>query len=116
MSLENIKKNRMKQFRIQDLKSLKMLEADEVYDKELTIIEFDLAKTQDGNEYCVVIFKEMPDCFYFGKSVLTELCKEIEADETALDELHIAGLKVILSEAKSKTSGRMYETVKFVEE
>lgn len=117
MSIESIKKARMqgKEFRIKDLKSLTNLEASDVYDKELTIIEFDIAKTKDGNEYCVLMFKELPDSFYFGKSVLTEFCKEIEADETALDELHFNGVKIIISEATSKTSGRLYETFKFVD-
>ena len=115
MSLDSIKKARTqgKEFRIKDLKSLTNLEAQDVYDKELTIIEFDISHTKDGNEYCVVMFKELKNSFYFGKSVLTELCKEIEADDEALDELHKKGLKVIISEATSKSTGRTYETVKF---
>ena len=112
MSMKDImrKHQGFKEFRIKDLKNLTKLESEDIYDEELTLVEFDIGNNKNG-DYVVCQFAEHPDCYYFGKSVLLDLCKDIENDEEALDELHQYGLKIKLSTAVSKDSGREYENV-----
>lgn len=77
------------------------LETDDVIDKELTVTDFDFAESNKG-AFVVLIFKEFPNSFYFGGSVLTEFFSDFtEEDRNELYES--GGLVVKLKRVKSKT-------------
>lgn len=55
------------------------LETDEIINKELTIIAFDFAPKSDKygqvDVFGIVVFAEIPECYYCVGSVFTKACK-----------------------------------------
>ena len=92
---------------------MKKLCKDDVLNKTLTLIDIDVIKTKDGR-CAVMIFSEIPNSFYFGGKVLTELCENFLEDEEALNDLHAGKVKIILSIVVS-SGGREYVTYDFVD-
>ena len=88
----------------EDLKSL--------LEKEVTIDNFDFLHGEDG-EYVVFTIKEDKKSFYFGSTILTEELKDLE-NAGYKDEIIKEGLKIKLTERKSKNSSRKYIAVEFI--
>lgn len=98
------------------------IETDDIIGKELTIIGFDFAEATVKNEkkvYPVIIFKELPDHYYNGGTLLMNLCK-VWSDyfdgnvEAASEELERSGgVQVRFSTTRSQ-SGNTYTKVEVV--
>lgn len=68
---------------------------DDVVGVELTMRDFEML-TGDNGVYPVIIFDEMPDKFYMGGKILSEICTGIDANglhESLIKE----GLRVVLT-------------------
>ena len=98
------------------------IETDEIIGKTLTIIGFDITEATIKNEkkvYPVIIFKELPEHYYNGGSLLMNLCKAwsdyFDGDvEAASEELERSGgVKVTFSTTRSQ-SGNSYTNVEVV--
>lgn len=78
--------------------------------RELTLDAVDLVTKDDGSMYCVVVFKEFPDNFYFGGKVLTDIAiaiyNALEA-ETGIPIYLTEDVKVNANTQRSK-NGRNY--------
>lgn len=82
------------------------IETEEILGKSLTMKNFDLVSQSNGEIYSVIVFTEFPDKFYFGGTVLTDLCTGLieEFGATASQQLEEdGGIKMILEEVKAKT-------------
>lgn len=90
------------------------LETKDIIGKELTISDFDFTTDEKGVAYAVVTFKECPNAFYFGGVILTNLCTAIVADADAVVEFGNYGLKVLLSEEKTKDGKKSLVKVKLI--
>lgn len=68
---------------------------DDVVGVELTMRDFEML-TGDNGKFPVIIFDEMPDKFYMGGKVLSEICNGIDAN--GLHESLVAeGLRIVLT-------------------
>ena len=95
-----------------DLEEKTQLKKDDVLDTELTIIDFSFARTSNG-ETSVIIFKETPDKFLFGGTVITHLLKDINNDLEAVKALKEEGLRVRFFNSTSR-SGKNYVNVEIL--
>ena len=95
-----------------DLEGKTQLKKDEVLDIELTINDFSFAKTSNG-ETSVILFKEKPDKFLFGGTVITNLLKDINDDPEAVKALKEEGLRVRFFNSTSR-SGKDYVNVEIL--
>ncbi len=79
-------------------------EKSEILDKPLHIADFGFINGNDG-KFAVMLFAEIPDKFYFGNSIVTEMLEAVERDNQrqALKEVQIT-----FKERKAKESGRTY--------
>lgn len=79
-------------------------EKSEILGKPLHIADFGFINGNDGN-FAVMLFAEIPDKFYFGNSIVTEMLEAVERDNQrqALKEVQIT-----FNERKAKESGRTY--------
>lgn len=100
------------------MKGRTKLETRDVTNQELTIIEADLVKEGDEEQYAVVVFKEHPDKFLFGGLVLTSLIAalkaELESEGLILNEELKSStdpVKIKLIPRKGRTSNRGYTDV-----
>lgn len=78
--------------------------------RELTLDAVDLVTKDDGSVYCVVVFKEFPDNFYFGGKVLTDIAIAVynaTESETGTPVYLTEDVKVCASTQRSK-NGRNY--------
>lgn len=87
------------------------LKTDDIIGKELTIIAFDMAVITDHGEekiFPVILFKEMPDHYYNGGTLLKKLCDvwaaEYGGDYTGASEdlEKSGGVKVRFKASKTK--------------
>lgn len=77
----------------------------DMLDKPLHIVDFGFIRGTDGDDFAVMLFDELPDVFFFGNALVTEMLQQVEADDMR------EGLKdvtITFTERKSKQSGRMY--------
>lgn len=95
-----------------DLEGKTQLKKDEVLDIELTINDYSFARTGNG-ETSVILFKELPDKFLFGGTVITHLLKDINDDPEAVKSLKEEGLKVRFFNSTSR-SGKDYVNVEIL--
>ena len=95
-----------------DLEGKTQLKKDDVLETELTIIDFSFARTNNG-ETSVILFKETPDNFLFGGTVITNLLKDINAEPEAVKALKEEGLKVRFFNSTSR-SGKDYVNVEIL--
>ena len=93
-----------------DLGNRSQVSTDMILDKELTITDFSMAKTKNG-ECAIVIFQEMPDNFYFAGTVLTGILKDISKDDFDMRELRKNGMKIKLFKSENKDKTRTYVNV-----
>lgn len=96
-----------------DLSKRTQVTTEMIVGKELTIIDYSLANTKNG-ECAIVIFEEMPDNFYFGGLVLTDMIKAIDQDEFDKRELRKTGMKVKLTSTENKDHTRTYTNVEIL--
>lgn len=90
------------------------LKTSEIIDRDLTIIDFDFGVApKTGEIFPVVIFKELPNCFYFGGMVLGDLLTDIQQDEQAMREIVTDGLRIKIAQKMSKNN-RAYTMVELV--
>lgn len=89
------------------------LETKELLGKELTATSCKSKSTKNGDT-SVWRFKEIPEGFYFGGTVLTGLCKQIEGDTELQKELAAGIIKFKLVEKKTE-SGRDYVDYEVIE-
>lgn len=68
---------------------------DDVVGIALTMRDFEMLTGNDGKKFPVIIFDEMPEKYYTGGKVLTEICEGIE-NGGFHDELAQDGLKIML--------------------
>lgn len=78
-------------------------EKSEMLDKPLHMDDFGFISGNDGR-FAVMHFVEMPDKFYFGNSVVTEMLEQVQADDMKGE---LAKVVITFTERKSK-SGRTY--------
>ena len=88
------------------------LNTKDIVNKDLTIVNFDLAttETEDGDDstFAVVLFEEFPDKYYNGGTVLTKLVTAWanlfngDVDEAAAAFLETGGVKVRFKEGKTR--------------
>jgi len=88
------------------------LETLDIIDDTLTIEACDLVTKNDnsGDTFCVVLFKERPDGFYFGGTVLTDLVVTLYqlCEANTREPLYLPEpVKVTANRVKSK-NGRTY--------
>lgn len=93
-----------------DLSNRSQVATEMILDKPLTIIDFSMARTKNG-ECAIVIFEEMPDNFYFAGTVLTNILRDIAKDDFDLRELRKNGMKIKLFESENKDHTRKYVNV-----
>lgn len=76
----------------------------EILDKPLHIEDFGFINGKDGR-FAVMLFAEIPEKFYFGNLIVTEMLEAVERDDMrkALREVQIT-----FKERKSKESSRTY--------
>lgn len=76
----------------------------EILGKPLHIADFGFINGNDG-KFAVMLFAEIPEKFYFGNSIITEMLEAVERDNQrqALKEVQIT-----FKERKAKESGRTY--------
>ncbi len=92
---------------------MRQLHTSDVEGKVLTVTAVDTIMARNGR--CgVMLFKEFPECFYFAGKVLTEMCDEFLADEDALAELKSGKVQIVISKARSASSGNEYITFEYV--
>lgn len=96
-----------------DLSNRSQVDTEAILDKKLTIKDFSLAKTKNG-ECAIVIFEELPDNFYFGGTVLTGILKEIGNDEFDMRELRKNGMQIKLFKSENKDKTRTYTNVEIL--
>lgn len=97
----------------------KKLATEDILNKELTIVAFDFApkftkeglpiiddETGEVDTFGVVVFNEMPDCYYSVGTVFTKVCKAWAADttpEAASAELaESGGVRVRFTSSKTR--------------
>lgn len=73
----------------------KKLSTDDVLGIALTMRDFEILHSADGNEFPIVIFDEIPDGYYGGGKILSDICTGIENGGMHAD-LIADGLKIIL--------------------
>lgn len=73
----------------------KKLSTDEVLGIALTMRDFELLNGNDGGVFPVIIFDEIPDGYYCGGKILSDICAGIENGGMHAD-LIADGLKIIL--------------------
>ena len=95
-----------------DLEGKTQLKNDEILDNELTINDFSFARTRNG-ETSVILFKETPDKFLFGGTVITNLLKDINDDPEAVKSLKEEGMRVRFFNSTSR-SGKDYVNVEIL--
>lgn len=78
------------------------IETSDIIEKEMTIIDFDFAQI-NNDTFAVVIFKELPEAFYFGGLVMTDLLADIAEDKQAMAELTKDGLKIKMHMEQSRS-------------
>jgi len=92
---------------------MRQLRTSDVENKILTVTDVDTIMARNGR--CgVMLFREFPGCFYFTGKVLTEMCDEFLADEAAYAELRSGKVQIIISKARSASSGNEYITFEYV--
>ena len=80
-----------------------------------TIVEYGFLPNDKGEVYVAFIVKERSGKFYFGGQVLTDRMSQLE-EEGYHDAVVAEGLPVLMTEARSKKSGRGYTNVEFYPE
>ena len=93
-----------------DLSNRSQVSTDMIVDKVLTIKDFTMARTKNG-ECAIVIFDEMPDNFYFAGTVLTSILKDVMKDDFDMRELRKNGMQVKLYQTENKDHTRTYTNV-----
>lgn len=73
----------------------KKLSTDDVLGVALTMRDFEMLNSTDGGSFSVVIFDEIPDGYYCGGKILSEICAGIESGGMHAD-LIADGLKIML--------------------
>lgn len=91
------------------------LETADLENKVLTINDFDFTTDKEsGDAFAVVTFKEVPNAFYFGGMVLTDLMGSIAQDSEAMAEFEKTGLAVTFRMEKCKKGNKSYVKVEIV--
>lgn len=81
---------------------------DVLHDYEtIKITDYSFATTSNG-ETAFVLFKESPNNFFFAPTVLTNMLKQIDADQNAKEFFKENGLVVTISKNKNKKGNRTY--------
>ena len=94
---------------------MRQLHTSDVEGRILTVTDVDTIMARNGR--CgVMLFKEFPGCFYFAGRILTEMCDEFLADEEAYTELKSGKVQIVISKARSASSGNEYITFEYVKE
>ena len=92
---------------------MRQLHTSDVENKILTVMDVDTIMARNGR--CgVMLFKEFPGCFYFTGKILTEMCDDFLADEDAYKELKSGNVQIVISRARSSSSGNEYITFDYV--
>ena len=73
----------------------KKLSTDDIIGVVLTIRDFEMLNGNDGDTFPVIIFDEIPDGYYCGGKILSDMCAGIESGGMHGD-LIADGLKIIL--------------------
>lgn len=92
-----------------DLTGRTQVKKEELLEKKLTIIDYSCYNGKSGRT-AIVIFKELPDKFYFASKILTELLDSV-TENNKKDELVKDGMNIILHETPNKDNSRRYISV-----
>lgn len=85
------------------------LPTEAIVGKIVTIIDFDWSRGLE--RFPIILFKEHPNCYYFGGLVLSDLLSKIEADTDAYNELTSSGLAITVSMVPTKNGRRSYAKI-----
>lgn len=97
------------------------LEMGAIYDKPLTLIDYDIVRKSTGEFYSVLVTEEHPDCFIFGGSVISDMLAKITASAGGLDEARALlaespmAFKIVEKRSKTKDSGNIYRKYNDIE-
>lgn len=73
----------------------KKLSTDDIIGVVLTMRDFELLNGNDGDVFPVIIFDEIPDGYYCGGKILSDMCTGIE-NGGMHNDLTVDGLRIIL--------------------
>ena len=84
----------------------------DIVGKTLTIIAFDFVNSDDGKQYPVLNFAELPNNFYSGGTLLAKICnawvEEMGSIEAANLELEgIMGVQIRMGETRTKSGNNL---------
>lgn len=82
----------------------------DLYDKNLTLIDYGFLNDENGDRYSCFIVKEDTSNFYFGGKVLTSDLEDLDADGYG-DEIRKEGLPILLYHKEGKRFN--YTAVKY---
>ena len=106
-------KNFAKQGEYLELGDRKQIKTDDVMEKQMTVTAYSLFKGKHGDT-AIVIVKEYPESFLFAPSVLTDMLKQVDADDEAREALKNEGMKIILHDRENKDGSRHYKAVEIL--
>lgn len=81
----------------------------EILGRMLHIEDFGFIEGKNG-QFAVIAFREMPDKFYFGNSIVTDMLREVQKDGME-DELK---KQVIVFDEKTSKEGNVYTAFRFI--
>ena len=99
------------------------VETSEIVDKPLTVEDFDLVVRDDGVQYAVLTFKELPGAYYNGGLIITKMVVawvseyDGNVDDAAADYAKAKDnerVKIQLAETKAASSNHNLTTVKLL--
>lgn len=64
--------------------------------------------TTSNGETAIVICDEIPGSFFFAPTVLTNMLKQIDSNDTAKEKFNTDGITLQISESKNKKGNRTY--------
>ena len=90
-------------------------ETEKIMGQVSTLNDYGFLPNEAGEMYVVFTILERPNQFFFGGSVLTARMVELDQDGYG-EAIRTEGLPILLTQTKSRKSGRSYVNVQFYPE
>ena len=85
----------------------------ELFDREVTIEDYGFLPDGNGEVFVVLAFVEEPKKFFFGGKVLSDNLAQLDAEGYG-EEIRKNGIRLKLTQRKSKKGGRTYTAVEYL--
>lgn len=95
-----------------DIDNRKQIKAIDLVGETLTVRDFAIVKTKNGDS-AIVLVDEYPEQFFFAGKVLTGLLSDIE-NAGCTEDLQNEGMKIVMSKAVGKKSGNEFYNVEIL--